>query len=95
MPRRIWYLENRSTIESVFCGLVGARDGCRGRFHFHSKAKMWNGISQFHDTWNLEYSTGIGIELAGTNHTSLRRNKYNSLRTQEIRQGVAPVPRKG
>jgi hypothetical protein len=46
----------------------------RGRFHFHSKGKMWNGISQFHDTWNLEYSTGIGIEFAGTNHTSLRRN---------------------
>jgi hypothetical protein len=35
---------------------------------------MWNGISQFHDMWNLEYSTGIGIELAGTNLTSLRRN---------------------
>jgi len=67
----------------------------RGRFHFHSKGKMWNGISQFHDTWNLEYSTGIGIELAGTNHTSLRRNSTTLYVKKEIRQGVAPVPRKG
>ncbi len=32
----------------------------------------WN--FSVHDTWNLEYSTGIRIELAGTNHTSLHRN---------------------